>query len=88
MERAESRWYVYMVRCRDRTLYTGITTDIERRLTEHNTGVGAKYTRSRRPVVLVYLEEHPSRSAAAKREYAIKKMDLAAKKQLLSQKRG
>ena len=83
----ETMWYTYMVRCCDHTLYTGITTDPEKRLAAHNTGKnGAKYTRARRPVQLVYLEECPSRSAAAKREYALKQLDLAAKLQLLQDK--
>lgn len=80
-------WYTYMVRCNDQTLYTGITTDPEKRLAAHNNGKkGAKYTRARRPVRLVYLEACPSRSAAAKREYALKQLDLAAKLQLLQDK--
>lgn len=83
----ETTWYTYMVRCQDHTLYTGIAKDPEKRLAAHNTGKnGAKYTRSRRPVRLVYLEEFPSRSAAAKREYALKQLDLAAKMKLLQDK--
>ena len=67
-------YYVYMVQCVDKTLYTGIATDIERRIKEHNeSDKGAKYTRVRRPVVLVYQEVYPDRSSASKREYAIKK---------------
>ena len=65
-----------MLECSDGTLYTGITTDLERRLDEHNNSPkGAKYTRARRPVVLVYSEELESRSEASKREYVIKKMN-------------
>lgn len=75
-------WRVYIVRCLDRTYYTGITTDLKRRLAEHNSGCGARYTRSRRPVVLVYSEPAGSRAAAAKREYQIKKMPLSEKKNL------
>ena len=65
-----------MVRCADDTLYTGITTDLQRRLEEHNGDdrIGARYTRARRPVVLVYSEQAESRSAAACREAAIKKL--------------
>jgi len=66
-------WHVYIVRCADDTLYTGIARDLARRVAEHNAGkAAARYTRSRRPVVLVYYEPAASRSAAAKREYEIK----------------
>lgn len=70
-----------MLRCADGTLYTGITTDLPRRLAEHNGagGVGARYTRSRRPVELVYAEASPSRAEASRREAAIKRLDRAAK---------
>ena len=69
-------YYVYLVLCADNTLYTGITTDLERRVDEHNNSneKGAKYTRARRPVKLVYSEEYENRSEASKREYLIKKM--------------
>jgi len=67
-------YYVYMVQCADNTLYTGIATELERRVREHNeSDKGAKYTRVRRPVFLVYSEKYPDRSAASKREYEIKK---------------
>ncbi|RLA71408.1 MAG: GIY-YIG nuclease family protein [Epsilonproteobacteria bacterium] len=67
-------YYVYIVKCADETLYTGIATELERRIEEHNcSDKGAKYTRVRRPVTLVYSEEYPDRSAASKREYTIKK---------------
>ena len=67
-------YHVYIVECADNTLYTGIATDLERRIEEHNSSEkGAKYTRTRRPVTLVYSEEHPDRSSASKREYEIKK---------------
>ena len=67
-------YYVYIVTCADDTLYTGIATELERRIDEHNTSdKGAKYTRIRRPVVLAYFEEYPDRSTASKREYEIKK---------------
>jgi len=75
-------YFLYILRCSDDTLYTGITTDIERRLKEHNLGTkGAKYTRSRRPVKLVYKEKLEDKSSALKREYEIKKM--SRKKKLL-----
>ena len=67
-------YYVYIVKCSDDTLYTGIATQIDRRIEEHNSSnKGAKYTRIRRPVELVYSEEYPDRSTASKREYGIKK---------------
>ena len=67
-------YYVYMVQCADKTLYTGIATELERRVKEHNeSDKGAKYTRVRRPVKLVYSESYPDRSSASKREYEIKK---------------
>ena len=67
-------YYVYIARCADDTLYTGIATDLARRIEEHNSSEkGAKYTRVRRPVSLVYSEEFPDRSLASKREYEIKK---------------
>ena len=67
-------WYVYLLRCGDGTLYTGITDDVERRLATHRAGKGAKYTRGRGPLELVYTEEWPDKSAAMKREYAIKRL--------------
>ena len=80
-------WYVYMVRCNDGTLYTGITNDLEKRIEAHNSGKdGARYTRSRRPVKLVYSEEVDSKSTAAKLEYKIKKMTRAKKKEMAKAK--
>ena len=77
-------WYVYMVRCNDGTLYTGITYDLEKRIEAHNSGKdGARYTRSRRPVKLVYSEEAGSKSTAAKLEYKIKKMTRAKKMEMI-----
>lgn len=67
-------YFVYILICADETLYTGIATELERRVEEHNgSDKGAKYTRVRRPVRLVYSEEYPDRSSASKREYEIKK---------------
>ena len=69
-------WYVYIVKCSDGSLYTGITVDKTRRIIEHNgSNKGAKYTRSRRPVTLVYSETLQDRSSASKREIAIKKLN-------------
>ncbi len=77
-------YFVYIVRCRDQSLYTGITTNVKRRLKEHNEGkAGAKYTLHRRPVVLVYTEKAASRSEALKREYQIRKLPVRKKKQLI-----
>ena len=71
----KNKWKVYIVECADGTYYTGITTDTKRRLLEHNYSFkSAKYTRSRRPVKLVYEEDSQNRSTASKREYEIKKM--------------
>jgi putative endonuclease len=69
-------WTVYILRCADGSLYTGITRDVARRVEEHNSSrlLAARYTRSRRPVVLVYQEKAATRSAASKREYRIKRM--------------
>lgn len=75
---------VYMLECSDQTLYTGWTNDIKKRLAAHNSGTGAKYTRSRRPVRLVYLEAVSDKQAALKREYAIKKLSRLQKKALIA----
>lgn len=77
-------WFVYLVRCQDATLYCGIAKDLARRVEEHNsTDRGAKYTRGRRPVQLVYAEEVASRAQATQREGRIKKMPAAKKKSLI-----
>ena len=78
-------WFAYIVRCADGSLYTGITTNLERRVAEHNVGesAGARYTRSRRPVTLVYYERLESRSAATKRECLLRKLNKADKEQLV-----
>jgi putative endonuclease len=78
-------WFSYIVLCSDNTLYTGITNDLDRRIEEHNSSDrGAKYTRSRRPVKLIYFEEFDCRSDAAKREAAIKNMRIEEKRELLT----
>jgi predicted GIY-YIG superfamily endonuclease len=79
-ENQTSLWWVYIVECADGSLYTGTTDDVEKRIDRHNTGKGAKYTRSRGPVRLVHREQHPSRSHALKREIEIKKLRRAQKK--------
>lgn len=80
-------WFVYIVRCADQSLYTGVTTDIERRVLEHNTcdKKGARYTRARRPVTLFYTETLESRATACQREAEIKRLPKAAKEQLASE---
>lgn len=77
--------YTYMVECGDGSLYTGYTTDVNRRTKEHNTGKGAKYTRSRRPVRLVYFETHESKSLAMKREYELKQLTREEKLKLVEE---
>jgi len=67
-------WYVYMLRCGDDTFYTGITDNMQKRLAAHRAGKGAKYTRGRGPLELVYVEEQPDKSAALRREIGIKKL--------------
>jgi len=78
------RWFVYLVRCRDGSLYTGISTDPRARVRAHNSGRGAKYTRARRPVTLVHAEAAKSRSAALRRERAIKRWPRAGKERLVT----
>ena len=77
-------FYCYILECSDGTYYTGWSTDPERRLREHNSGAGARYTRSRRPVRLVYLEELPDKSSVLKRERAIKALSRPKKTRLVS----
>lgn len=79
-------YWVYIVRCKDSTLYTGSTDDVERRLLVHNSGKGAKYTRGRTPVCVVYREECEHKSAALSREAAIKRMNRAEKMDLILEK--
>ena len=76
------RWTVYILRCNDGSLYTGITTDLAARIDAHNNGTGAKYTRPRRPVHLHYAEPAADRSAASKREHQIKRLSRQAKLKL------
>ena len=77
-------WWVYLVRCADGTLYTGMTSDVSRRAAEHNRGKGAKYPRSRRPVAVVYQELCASRGAALRREAAIKRFTRQEKLALIA----
>jgi putative endonuclease len=77
-------WYVYIVRCADRTLYTGIATNVAARVAAHNRRQGAKYTRGRAPVELVYQEPAADRAAAQRREHEIKRLAAAAKHALIA----
>ena len=76
------KWGVYILRCGDGTLYTGITDNLPRRLEAHRAGRGAKYTRGRGPLALVYWEEQTDRAAASRREWAIKRLTRAEKEAL------
>ena len=79
----ESVWYLYILRCRDDTFYTGITTDVEKRLETHRSGKGAKYTRGRGPLELVYRENCGTHSDALKREYQVKALSRQEKEILI-----
>ncbi|MDH5692400.1 MAG: GIY-YIG nuclease family protein [Gammaproteobacteria bacterium] len=88
MSKSESsHWYIYIVHCADQTYYTGLCRDVQRRVDEHNMDdkKGARYTRARRPVKLVYMEKHSTRSAAAKREAEIKKLSHLQKRRLCTE---
>ncbi|MFB6165757.1 MAG: GIY-YIG nuclease family protein [Haloarculaceae archaeon] len=80
---ADADHFVYVLRCADDTLYTGYTTDVERRVAEHDAGEGAKYMRGRTPVELVHVESFDTRSAAMSREYEIKQLSRAAKERVI-----
>lgn len=85
-KRKTDTWWVYLLRCNDNSLYAGVTTDIHRRIDEHNNSkLGAKYTRAKRPVSLAYLEEADNKSTACKREYQIRQLTKLKKEQLVSQ---
>jgi len=75
-------WFVYILVCKDKTLYTGITTNVKRRFLEHKSGKGGKYTASHTPVKIVYTENHTTRSRALKREFEIKGLSKKEKKAL------
>ena len=82
-------YFVYILECSDKTLYTGITKDVQKRLEEHNSSdKGAKYTKARRPVKLLYSEGAKDRSEASKREYAIKKLSRLKKIDLIGKRRN
>lgn len=80
---SKSLWFLYILKCADKTYYTGITNDLTRRLQQHASGVGAKYTRGRGPFVIAYTETFASRSEASKREYVIKQLSKSEKTELL-----
>ena len=85
----KGKWYLYVLRCSDQSLYTGVTTDLDRRLREHNeTKRGAKYTRTRRPVELVWTKEYKSRSEAQKAEYSFKKLFHKEKWEVINEDRS
>ena len=79
-------WHIYIIECNDGSLYTGITNDLDKRITAHNAGLGAKYTKSRRPVRLCYSETASDRSQASQRECAIKSLQKSAKLELIATK--
>ena len=81
----QKKYYIYMLRCADGSLYTGWTTDPEKRAAAHNAGKGAKYTRSRRPVELIYSEVFDDKISAQRREYAIKQLSRAEKEKLMAE---
>ncbi|HIE98158.1 MAG TPA: GIY-YIG nuclease family protein [Planctomycetes bacterium] len=83
MMESQEVWFVYIVRCSDGSLYTGITKDVEGRLKRHNAGTASRYTRSRLPVTVEYHEEQPNHSMALKRELAIKALSRQMKEKLL-----
>jgi putative endonuclease len=85
MAKSTTTWWVYILRCADGSLYTGITTDAERRLRQHNAGTASKYTRSRRPVEMVYHQSLPNQSKALQREAAIKSLTRNAKVKLIDE---
>ena len=79
----EKKWFLYILRCGDGSLYTGITTDVEARLAQHRAGKGAKYTRGRGPLEVVYTEECEDHSAALKRELAVKALSREEKERMI-----
>ena len=78
-------WFVYILRCGDGTLYTGVTDDVQRRLAAHRAGKGAKYTRGRGPLELVYTQEQPDKSAALHREWQVKRLSKKEKLALIGE---
>jgi predicted GIY-YIG superfamily endonuclease len=85
MTTSDKSWHFYLARCSDDSLYAGICVDLDARFEKHNSGKGAKYTRSRLPVEMVYSESHPDQSSALKREAEVKKWSRSRKQRLLDQ---
>lgn len=83
---SKSLWFLYILKCADQTYYTGITNDLMRRLQQHESGTGAKYTRGRGPFVVAHTETFATRSEASKREYAIKQLSKSEKNKLLRER--
>lgn len=83
-QNVKNEWFVYIVECSDKSLYTGITNNLKNRIKTHNEGKGAKYTRARRPVVLKYYETASDKSSASKREIALKNLSRSQKIKLIS----
>jgi predicted GIY-YIG superfamily endonuclease len=86
-KKPQEKWFPYILRCADDSLYTGITKDVSRRCKQHNAGTGSRYTRGRRPVEVAYQEPQSSHSAALKREFAVKALSRKEKKSLIRQGR-
>ncbi|MBT5766075.1 MAG: GIY-YIG nuclease family protein [Emcibacteraceae bacterium] len=78
-----STWTLYILKCNDHSLYTGITNNLEKRVSDHEVGIGAKYTRGRGPFEIVYQEKFQDRSSASKREFAVKKLSKLEKQKLI-----
>ncbi|MFA5072850.1 MAG: GIY-YIG nuclease family protein [Nitrospirota bacterium] len=76
-------WYLYILQCRDQTFYTGITTDPDRRVCQHNAGTGSRYTRSRLPIRMIFCESCKNKSEALKKEYAIKRLNRSKKEEYI-----
>jgi putative endonuclease len=81
----ESKWFTYMVECSDNTFYTGISTDVFKRIIKHNSGKGAKYTKARTPVKLVYVQKFDDKSSASKEEWRIKQLTREEKLQMINE---
>ena len=84
----DKQWLLYILECRDGTLYTGITDDLSRRITAHSSGKGAKYTRGRGPVELVYYEEHEEKTYAMRREWEIKQLSRSEKEAMMQKQKA